>query len=39
LAKQGHLRKVRMPGRTRSGGFVASDVYALIGAGATEVSQ
>lgn len=33
LAEQGHLRKVRLPGRTRAGGFLASDVYALIGAG------
>lgn len=32
LAEQGHLRKVRLPGRIRAGGFLASDVYALIGA-------
>lgn len=31
LAKQGHLKKVHFPGRTRSGGFLAADVFALIG--------
>ncbi len=31
LAKQGHLRKVLLPGRTRAGGFVAADVFALLG--------
>jgi predicted P-loop ATPase len=30
LAKQGHLEKVRFPGRTRAGGFLAADVYALL---------
>ena len=31
LAKQGHLKKVHFPGRTRAGGFLATDVFALIG--------
>ena len=31
LAKQGHLKKIHFPGRTRAGGFVASSVYALLG--------
>ncbi len=30
LAKQGHLKKVRFPGRTRAGGFLAADVFALL---------
>lgn len=30
LAAQGHLRKVILPGRSRSGGFRLSDVTALI---------
>ena len=39
LAKEGHLKKIQLPGRTRGGGFLASDVYALIGAGGTEVGR
>ncbi len=31
LSKQGHLKKVRFPGRTRAGGFLAADVFALLG--------
>ena len=31
LAKQGHLKKVHFPGRTRAGGFLAADVFALLG--------
>ncbi|MEI6149761.1 MAG: hypothetical protein WCS01_11730 [bacterium] len=31
LAAQGHLRKITLPGRMRAGGFLASDVYSLIG--------
>ncbi len=31
LAAQGYLRKIRLPGRTRAGGFLASDVYKLLG--------
>ncbi len=34
LAAQGHLKKVHLPGRTRAGGFLASDVYRLIGGAA-----
>ena len=30
LAKQGHLKKVHFPGRTRAGGFLATDVFALL---------
>jgi len=33
LAKQGHLKKVCLPGRTRSGGFLAADVFALLNGG------
>jgi hypothetical protein len=31
LAQQGHLKKVLLPGRTRAGGFLAADVFALLG--------
>jgi hypothetical protein len=31
LAAQGHLHKITLPGRIRAGGFLASDVYSLIG--------
>jgi hypothetical protein len=31
LAAQGHLHKITLPGRLRAGGFLASDVYSLIG--------
>ncbi len=34
IAKQGHLKKVYLPGRKRAGGFLAADVFALfMGAG------
>jgi hypothetical protein len=33
LAQQGHLKKVLLPGRTRAGGFLAADVFALLGGG------
>ena len=33
LAKQGHLKKVLFPGRTRAGGFLAADVFALLAGG------
>jgi hypothetical protein len=31
LAAQGHLKKITLPGRMRAGGFLASDVFSLIG--------
>jgi hypothetical protein len=35
LAKQGVLKKVRLPGRQRGAGFLESDVLAVIAAGKT----